>query len=85
MDPVRSPEVRQRQEIAVGVLQELLTEGQKRGEISRAFPALHLAEFMEGLYKIVVREWAVDFNGPHSLTERVRSAVEFFLRGAEVQ
>jgi len=30
----------------------------------------------------VVRHWAVDLPGPHKLTERVRSAVEFFLSGA---
>jgi AcrR family transcriptional regulator len=83
MDPVRSPEVREHEEVAVGVLREILVEGQKRGEITRAFPVVHLAEFMEGLYKVVVREWAVDLTGPHSLTERTRSAVEFFLRGAK--
>ena len=83
MDPVRSPDVRGREEIAVGLLREILAQGQKRGEITRAFPAVHLAEFMEGLYNTVVRQWAVDLTGPHELTERVRSAVEFFLRGAK--
>lgn len=83
MDPVRSPEVREHEEVAVGVLREILAQGQERGEITRAFPVVHLAEFMEGLYKVVVREWAVDLTGPHSLTERTRSAVEFFLRGAK--
>src|SRR5229473_3469127 len=58
-----------------------LAEGQKRGEVSRAFPVAHLAEFMEGLYNTVVRHWAVDLTGPHKLSERVSSAVEFFLRG----
>lgn len=83
MDPVRSPEVRQHEEVAVEVLRELLAEGQKRGEITQKFPVVHLAEFMDGLYKVVVREWTVDLTGPHSLTERVRSAVEFFLEGAK--
>jgi AcrR family transcriptional regulator len=84
MDPVRSPEMRQPEETAVGLLREILGEGQKRGEITRAFPLDHLAEFMEGLYTTVVRRWAVDLAGPHSLTERVRSAVDFFLRGVQV-
>jgi AcrR family transcriptional regulator len=83
MDPVRSPEVREHEEVAVGVLRDILALGQERGEITCAFPVVHLAEFMEGLYKVVVREWAVDLTGPHSLTERTRSAVEFFLRGAK--
>ena len=83
MDPVRSPEVREHEEVAVGVLREILAQGQECGEITRAFPVVHLADFMEGLYNVVVREWAVDLTGPHSLTERTRSAVEFFLRGAK--
>jgi len=63
------------------LLQEILAQGQKRGEVTRAFPVVHLAEFMEGLYNTVVRQWAVDLTGPHKLTDRVRSAVGFFLRG----
>ncbi len=83
MDPVRSPEMRQPEEIAVSLLREILAEGQKRGEITRAFPVAHLAEFMEGLYTTIVRRWAVDLEGPHDLSERVLSAVEFFLRGVQ--
>jgi AcrR family transcriptional regulator len=83
MDPVRSPEMRQPEEMAVSLLQEVLVEGQKRGEITRAFPVVHLAEFMEGLYTTVVRRWAVDLAEPHNLGERVRNAVEFFLRGVQ--
>jgi AcrR family transcriptional regulator len=83
MDPVRSPEIRRPEEIAVSLLRDILAEGQKRGEITRAFPVAHLAEFMEGLYTTVVRRWAIDLTGPHSLSERVRSAVQFFLRGVQ--
>ena len=81
MDPVRSADLRGHEEAAASLLREILTQGQKRGEVSRAFPVVHLAEFMEGLYNTVVRQWAVDLTGPHKLTDRVRSAVEFFLRG----
>jgi AcrR family transcriptional regulator len=81
MDPVRSAELRGHEEAAVRLLREILTQGQKRGEVTRAFPVVHLAEFMEGLYNTVVRQWAVDLTGPHKLTDRVRSAVEFFVRG----
>jgi AcrR family transcriptional regulator len=83
MDPVRSPEMRQPEEITASLLREILAEGQKRGEITRIFPAAHLAEFMEGLYTTLVRRWAVDLTGPHSLSERVHSAVEFFLCAVE--
>lgn len=83
MDPVRSPEMRRPEEIAVSLLREILAEGQKRGEVTKAFPVAHLAEFMEGLYTTVVRRWAVGLSGPHNLGERVRSAVEFFLNGVQ--
>jgi len=81
MDPVRSAELRGHEETAVSLLREILTQGQQRGEVTRAFPVVHLAEFMEGLYNTVVRQWAVDLTGPHKLADRVRSAVDFFLRG----
>jgi len=81
MDPVRCAEVRGHEEATVGLLREILAQGQKKGEITRDFPIIHLAEFMEGLYNTVVRQWAVDLTGPHKLTDRVLSAVEFFLRG----
>ena len=83
MDPVRSAELRGHEEAAVRLLREILTQGQKRGEVTRAFPVVHLAEFMEGIYNTVVRQWAVDLTGPHKLADRVRSAVEFFLRGIQ--
>lgn len=83
MDPVRSPEVRGLEGVAISRLREILAQGQERGEITNAFPVVHLAEFMEALYHTVVRQWTVDLTGPHKLTERVDSAVEFFLRGVK--
>ena len=83
MDPVRSPEIRRPEEIAVSLLRDILAEGQKRREITKAFPVAYLAEFMEGLYTTVVRRWAVGLSGSENLGERVRSAVEFFLQAAE--
>jgi AcrR family transcriptional regulator len=81
MDAVRSPNMREHKKCALGLLREILAQGQSRGEVSRAFPVEHLAEFMEGLYNTVVRHWAVDLTGPHKLSDRVNSAVEFFLCG----
>lgn len=83
MDPVHSPDMRGRKEVAIGLLQEILAQGQQRGEVTRDFPVVHLAEFMEGLYHTVARQWAVDLTGPHKLAERVGSAIEFFLRGVQ--
>lgn len=83
MDPVRSPEIRKPKEVAVSLLRDILVEGQKRGEVTKAFPVAYLAEFMEGLYTTGVRRWAVDLSGPQSLLERTRNAVDFFLKGVQ--
>jgi AcrR family transcriptional regulator len=83
MDAVRSPEVRGAECIVAGLLREILAQGQQHGEITSAFPVVHLAEFMEALYHTVVRQWTVDLTGPHKLSERVDSAVDFFLRGVK--
>ena len=83
MDAVRSPELRSAECVVAGLLREILSQGQKRGEVTGAFPVVHLAEFMEALYHTVVRQWTVDLTGPHKLSERVDSAVEFFLRAVK--
>jgi AcrR family transcriptional regulator len=80
MDAARSPEMRERKEASISLLQEILAEGQRRGEIGRGFSSEHLAEFMDGLYQTLVRQWAVDLTGPHKMGERVGSFVELFLR-----
>ncbi len=83
MDPVRTPDMREPEEATVRLLREILDQGQANGEVTRDFPIVHLAEFMEGLYTTVVRQWAVDLTGPHKLTERVDNAVEFFIRAVK--
>ena len=83
MDPVRSADLRESEEAAARLLREILSQGQKRNEVTRDFPVLHMAQFMEGLYNTVVRQWAVDLTGPHKLTDRVRNAVELFMRGIQ--
>jgi len=80
MDAVRSPEVRAAECVIEGLLRDIIAKAQKSGEITSAFPVVHLAQFMEALYRTVVRQWTIDLTGPHKLTERVDSAVEFFLR-----
>ncbi|MGA8104725.1 MAG: TetR/AcrR family transcriptional regulator [Candidatus Acidiferrales bacterium] len=83
MDPVRSPEIRRPEEAARSLLRDVLIEGQKRGEVTRAFPVAHLAQFMEGMYTTAVRRWAIDLTGDFDLSKRVNNAVEFFLHGAQ--
>jgi AcrR family transcriptional regulator len=83
MDPVRTPDMREPEQATVRLLREILDQGQASGEVTPDFPIVHLAEFMEGLYTTVVRQWAVDLTGPHKLTERVGNAVEFFIRAVK--
>jgi AcrR family transcriptional regulator len=83
MDPVRTPDMREPEQATVRLLREILEQGQASGEVTRDFPIVHLAEFMEGLYTTVVRQWAVDLTGPHKLAERVDNAVEFFIRAVK--
>lgn len=81
MDPVVSQPVRESDEQMVKILQQILLEGQERGEITRDFPALHLAQTIDGLYKVMVWKWAGDIGGPHNFSEWISSALEIFLRG----
>lgn len=81
MDPVVSPQVRSWDEKMVEVLQQILAQGQERGEVASDVPIVHLAQVMDGLYKVLVWKWAGDISGPHSFAERVATAVEIFLRG----
>ena len=83
MDPVLSPKVRTSDEKMVGVLQDILAEGQKRGEVTQDVPLLHLAQVLDGLYKVLVWKWAADISGRHSFADRIGLALEIFLRGIE--
>lgn len=81
MDPVVSEPVRASDAKMVAVLQEILVRGQERGEVTRDFPVLHLAQTIDGLYKVMVWKWAGNISGPHSFTDWVATAVDIFLRG----
>lgn len=67
----------------VNILEGVLAEGQRRGEITRDLGASQLAQFMEGIGLNVFREWAETAPGEVRITSRIKGAVEFFLRGAK--
>lgn len=81
MDPVVSPKVRAADEAMATLLLEILAQGQERGEVTRDFPVLNLAQAIDGLYKVMVWKWAGDITGRHSFADRVGIALEVFLRG----
>ena len=68
----------------VDVLEEVLAEGQRRGEITDDIPAHQLAQFMEGIGLNVFREWAETAFAPGQvrIKGRISVAVDFFIRGA---
>src|SRR5258708_29216769 len=78
MEPVRSPDMRKSEEASVSLLRQILAQGQDRGDVTRAFPVVHLGAFMEALFNTVVRQWPVHLTAPRKFTDRVRSAVGFF-------
>ncbi len=59
----------------------ILAQGQERGEIRSDYPAQQLAEILVGMYNNVILSWL--HSGAHySLTQRLREAADFFLRGS---
>ena len=80
MDPVRSAELRGREEAAVSLLREFwrrARNGAKYARVSRcASGGIHGRALQHGGSAV-----GGGFDRPHKLTERVRSAVDFFLRG----
>lgn len=81
-NPVRSPDFRERYSAHFGPLQELLAEGQRRGEITSDFTARQLAIFLESLTYSAIAIWAAGIHGPTELVAQTNAAVEFFLRRA---
>lgn len=67
----------------VDILEEILAEGQRSGEITREYPAGQLARFMEGIGLNVFREWAELGAGQVQINSRISAAVQFFIRGAK--
>jgi len=57
MDPVRSPEVRGVEGLAVNRLRRNSGTGAETRRNYERFPVVHLAEFMEALYTPCVRQW----------------------------
>jgi AcrR family transcriptional regulator len=63
--------------------EELISEGQRRGEIRNDSPPLQLAEMLEGVVTIIAGNWLVGWwqNRTESLEERFANAVNVFLDG----
>ena len=80
---VRSPGYRERYIEQFGPLQELLAEGQRRGEVTRELSVRQLTIFIESLTYSVLAIWAAGFIAPAELVKETIAAVDFFLRCAQ--
>lgn len=68
---------------AIARLIQLLTRGQARGEITRAFDAVDLAAAFDGLVFGTITHWLYD-DESEALHLRMRRAAEIFLGGVEL-
>ncbi len=79
---VGSPETQEADETAVGLLQEIIAEGQRRGELTTKLSAELLTQVLEASLVRIATDWALDLHAPHSLVKRLLEALALFLRGA---
>ena len=81
-NPVRDPEVLSSDAAGSRMMEALLAEGQRRGELTREFSAVRLASLLEGIMLRACIEWGASFPKPHDLRETIAVSVSFFMRGA---
>jgi AcrR family transcriptional regulator len=75
-------ELLESQAAGLGFVQQIIAEGQARGELTRRFTAQHLTDVLEGMQSHAFARWAADFPEPHSLDRSLRENFEFFMRAA---
>ncbi|MCP4003374.1 MAG: TetR/AcrR family transcriptional regulator [bacterium] len=61
------------------ILERILSEGQARGEITRALPADHLAQVLQGTILKILADYVFDFPQPHTLSRRLSECLALFL------
>jgi AcrR family transcriptional regulator len=81
-NPVRDPEVLSSETAATRLLEALIAEGQRRGELTGKFTAVRLASVLEGIMLRACIEWGASFPQVHDLGGSLSESLDFFLRGA---
>jgi AcrR family transcriptional regulator len=81
-NPVRDPQVLFSEHAATRLLEALLGEGQRSGELTKKFSAVRLASVLEGIMLRACIEWGASFPQPHDLGDSLAESFDFFLRGA---
>ena len=72
-------------ETIFALLEEILSEGQRRDEITRALPADQLAQILQGVILKLCADWTFEFPKPHALAPRMDAALALFLKGASAE
>jgi AcrR family transcriptional regulator len=81
-NPVRDPEVLTSEHAATRLLEALLEEGQRRGELTKSFSAVRLASVLEGVMLRACIEWGASFPKEHDLRDSIAESFDFFMRAA---
>jgi AcrR family transcriptional regulator len=82
-NPVRDPGLLTSASAGTRVLEAIMQEGQRTGELTVAFTARRLASMLEGILFRVCLEWGARFPADHSLAKSMDEAFAFFLRAAK--
>jgi AcrR family transcriptional regulator len=81
-NPVRNPSLLRSAEVGTRVLSEVLSQAQKKGELTKDFSAERLASMLEGIMLRTGIEWGAGVDN-RSLDAAMQEALKFFLRGAK--
>jgi AcrR family transcriptional regulator len=82
-NPVRDPDLLRASDASTRIVEAIIGEGQRRGELTTAYSAQRLASLLEGVLLRVCLEWSARFPAEHSLERAVDEGFELFLRAAE--
>ncbi|MGH7438050.1 MAG: TetR/AcrR family transcriptional regulator [Polyangiaceae bacterium] len=82
-NPVRDPELLRASDASTRIVETIIGEGQRRGELTSAYSSQRLASLLEGVLLRVCLEWSAQFPAEHSLEKAVDEGFELFLRAAE--
>lgn len=81
-NPVREPHLLTSSEAGTRVLEAAIEEGQRTGELTRAYSAGRLASLLEGIMMRVCIEWGAGFPDKRPLAGSVDEGFDLFLRAA---
>jgi AcrR family transcriptional regulator len=81
-NPIKNPELLRSEGAGTRVLEAVLQEGQRRGELTGEVPARLMASVIEGIMMRAVIEWAAGFPERSGLGQRMDEMFEFFMRAA---